>query len=363
MLLGIRVTNFLISKSIQRRRYEKIAWLLERNVIDPPPPPPPTLFQKLTQFLKKIMMSILAIPHLRREVQEEVNDDECNNSLLPELNEDVIIYGIISRLSAEEVRPMRMVCKQWLDTIDNDSNFAYLNLAHSQPGLLVQQPEALCGMKTYFMKVEQESKIVTVKPINIESEFFISGSCNGLILVRRHKTYQFFVVNPMTRTFVEIPRPPPQYHRLGISLGFDSRAGEYKVLWHFYNKKLQEREGFMMFLMGSSTGSWRMIDFPLDANQWTLSNLTWADGAWHLLDYDICLTKCIPQEIKKHFWFRSMHQVKEMATDWANILEDMLRMILKRVDHEDDNRSFKIVTNFPPLWGTEFITLEPLLNN
>ncbi|KAK1285329.1 hypothetical protein QJS10_CPB20g00231 [Acorus calamus] len=80
-----------------------------------------------------------------------------------------------------------------------------------------------------------------------------------------------------------IPAQPLQCDRLGISLGFDSRAGRYKVLSHFYYDEKLRGEGFMVFLVGSSTESWRMIDFPLDVNKWTMDHLTWADGAWHFL--------------------------------------------------------------------------------
>ncbi|KAK1264469.1 putative methyltransferase PMT23 [Acorus gramineus] len=60
---------------------------------------------------------------------------------------------------------------------------------------------------------------------------------------------------------------------------------------------------------------------------------------------------------------RVHREADEMAGDWANIPDDLLWMILKRIDHEDDYRSFRIVINLPPLWGTASITLEPMLNN
>ncbi|KAK1285338.1 hypothetical protein QJS10_CPB20g00238 [Acorus calamus] len=57
----------------------------------------------------------------------------------------------------------------------------------------------------------------------------------------------------------------------------------------------------------------------------------------------------------------------EMTADWANILEDMLRMILKRVDHEDDNRSFKIVSKswmwFARLEEFTRLLLSPAINH
>ncbi|KAK1300132.1 hypothetical protein QJS10_CPB13g01037 [Acorus calamus] len=117
---------------------------------------------------------------------------------------------MLCRFPAEDLHPLRAVCKQWLDTIDNDPHFPLLNFAHCEPGLLIQQIDYKCSVTSYFMNViHRPSKaIATLKPLNINPFVRIEGSCDGLLLARCVFYCVRFVINPLSETFVGFLRCP-----------------------------------------------------------------------------------------------------------------------------------------------------------
>ncbi|KAK6918828.1 F-box associated domain, type 3 [Dillenia turbinata] len=111
---------------------------------------------------------------------------------------------------------------------------------------------------------------------DVMPEFYIIGSCNGLLCLHNSLFYDpIFVYNPFTQAFVELPksmlsskRKRPRSDQYGIQevvfgFGYHPKVCEYKVVKIAYyrnswNEKLQpQRSNVQVFTLG--TNIWRSI--------------------------------------------------------------------------------------------------------
>ncbi|KAK1266727.1 F-box protein [Acorus gramineus] len=199
---------------------------------------------------------------------------------IPEPNNDVIME-IFHRLPVENVYSLRGVCKKWLDLIDHPV-FVNAYLVRSEPCLLIQLRDyATRLLKTYFMEAQRSGDVVVVQSIDINPDFIITASCNGLVVVSRGLEY--FVVNLSTKRSIRLPPFPKNcslYCIRDLSLGFDPRARQYKAMLSFCD---QDQEHVAITTVGLSE-SWRLIS---GADQvycpMHMESSVWANGAWHWL--------------------------------------------------------------------------------
>ncbi|KAK1313807.1 putative F-box protein [Acorus calamus] len=199
---------------------------------------------------------------------------------IPEPDDDVIME-IFHRVPVENMYSLRGVCKKWLDLIDHPL-FVNSNLARSEPCLLLQ----LCddyktrSRKTYFVEAPRSGDAVVVRSIDINPDFMISSSCNGLVVVSRGLEY--FVINPSTMRSIRLP-PFPKHCSLdcirGVILGFDPQARQYKAMLNFC---VEGQVHFAITTVGLSE-SWRVIRCGDKVYCPIHMQSVWANGAWHWL--------------------------------------------------------------------------------
>ncbi|OMO78332.1 hypothetical protein CCACVL1_14475 [Corchorus capsularis] len=136
------------------------------------------------------------------------------------LPDEVIIFGILSRLSIESLHGiMRHVCNTWEEAI-RSPQFARTHLQHSKPGLFIQDwPKHNPDDGACFFQFKENGKL-EITHLNPKKPYpgLILSSCQGLSVFSRHENQYWscrkyhtwdkflYVANPVTMdVVVQVP--------------------------------------------------------------------------------------------------------------------------------------------------------------
>lgn len=158
----------------------------------------------------------------------------------PFLSEE-ITFEILARLPARDIARIRCVCKQWLSLTSKSSFIQYhyaRNLQQCTAGFFLS--DRMIGANYFLLNVKPPGlpdPSLSFIPIadNNEAQIFIETSCNGFIICYRTvkrsvRGSSYYVCNPNTREFVELPLPK-EVNRHHLSLAFDPlKSPHYKVV-------------------------------------------------------------------------------------------------------------------------------------
>ncbi|ONK57208.1 uncharacterized protein A4U43_C10F17710 [Asparagus officinalis] len=146
------------------------------------------------------------------------------------LNED-ITAEILALLPAKDICRLRCVCKQWLHLLSNPRFIQHHSARNPHPpvsGFFLSDHNH--GSQHFPIKPNPPrlpNPTLSFIPADDGTRIFVESSCNGLIICFQKAMY--YVCNPTTREFVELPVPDEVARNL--SLVFDpSKSPHYKVI-------------------------------------------------------------------------------------------------------------------------------------
>ncbi|KAJ4955438.1 hypothetical protein NE237_012221 [Protea cynaroides] len=199
-----------------------------------------------------------------------------------------IIFDILSRLPADALIRLRIVCKLWNNLI-RDSDFIDLHLSkwmNKPPSHLIVAPYRGYDSTGYLFLVDGiegddwSSRHIQVDCL-IGKDLLLHGSCNGLIcMASALKSDPILICNPITGESMclsrsnledEIIGPGIVYLSYTIGFGFNHSTKKYKVVRLLcYTKNYQHQLLGEEIIFGES--SWRKLDIPswrkLDIPAW-----------------------------------------------------------------------------------------------
>lgn len=190
---------------------------------------------------------------------------------------DDIIANILAWLPPKNAARMRLVCKQW-HAVTSEHHFMHTNFSRSRDG------HSVAG---FFLSNELHKKFsynplrdssathpaapdlsfVPESGSTVPRKINVTSSCNGLLLCRRPMDSSvasgarwccYYVCNPATKRFVEIPTPPDGRGR-HLNLAYDpSRSPVYKVVAlglagvHVYSSQARSWRAALRYERGSN---------------------------------------------------------------------------------------------------------------
>ncbi|KAK9152805.1 hypothetical protein Sjap_000285 [Stephania japonica] len=214
-----------------------------------------------------------------------------NSSLLAKLTDDVIFYGILTKLPTKSLSRFKCVDKSWCAWITNPQ-FTKLQLLNQNFSTLTEDDLIALGT----LKDQRLFSLPNIdwdndgdnglnKLVEMDYPFkspytyaYILGSCNGLLLVQIYdindtgdppKYLRLYIWNPCKKDdYITLPlrtyNSLHEYHSYEVAVGFghDSNADDYKVI--IINSSTTTREGI---IYTTRTKIWRKIpQVPQDMN-------------------------------------------------------------------------------------------------
>ncbi|GFQ06023.1 F-box protein cpr30 [Phtheirospermum japonicum] len=179
-----------------------------------------------------------------------------------------IITVILVRLPVKSLLRFRCVSKSWRSLIDGDY-FVKLHLRHSAE-TNSNRTLIMESTKLFYLDLDSFERLDTGN-LRFNSGY-VSGTCNGLVLIVSMRSDVVFLWNPSTRKLNEVPQlklNPDFYKLYGIwlgveryALGYDSKHDDYKVVG-----VARAYDGETLFsetkIYSLKTNSWKKVgDFP-----------------------------------------------------------------------------------------------------
>ncbi|KAL5720559.1 hypothetical protein ACHQM5_013223 [Ranunculus cassubicifolius] len=214
-----------------------------------------------------------------------------------------IIFDILTRLPLKTISQSRFVSKSWYNFIQNP-RFAQLHFSRFKDDFpcaifptrycssYLIDPESLSKFETFAiacdLNLKEFRENFTIS--NGWNCFEIVGTVNGLVCFSPERyTYKpapYYVVNPITREYVLIPKSPKiDVNPRASGFGFDSINNEYKIIRILPNtSKVRsedeyETEDEEIYTLGS--GIWREIQLTTNVPSLTISGMNQSNVLVH----------------------------------------------------------------------------------
>ncbi|KAJ9551767.1 hypothetical protein OSB04_015812 [Centaurea solstitialis] len=221
---------------------------------------------------------------------------------MEDLPEELTI-DILSRLPVKTIIHCKRVCKKWRNLV-SDSSFVNLHLSRSPTGLIISRYAFMCRSNYCLFSsypgtmkwVEIEDKVdhhrlyhdrllslnLNLAPILQNTWILHMGSVNGLICLWRSVLDNTYICNPVTREYMILPGQHFKrdgFEKAACGFGVNSLTGEYKVVWTFQAKVVQNghkpaRTSVIeaeVYTLG--TGQWRSLGPVPVTYDWLINRL------------------------------------------------------------------------------------------
>lgn len=194
---------------------------------------------------------------------------------------DDLLTEIILRLPFKSVARSKCVSKNWCTTISDDYLRRRLPLHMS---MVYFPDDPACQNKPRYACAADDSRLE-----DCDLGFFpsqegavVCDACNGLLLCRSPGTPEFYVVNPVTRRWVALPRPAREA-RLSM-LAFDPFNSPH---YHVINFTGWRERGAVIEVFSSETWTWtvRSPEFGVPAGSLS-GSMHYHDGGVYILASD-----------------------------------------------------------------------------
>ncbi|XP_076958718.1 putative F-box protein At3g16210 [Bidens hawaiensis] len=198
---------------------------------------------------------------------------------MPDLTTELIVFCILSCLSAKDVATCKSVCKQWhalLSTPEFEmAHCSRSSLPDNQRTLLARDSD--CAI--YIMDFETaEYALQTIIPYPFEhgvTNVAMLGHLDGLLCVCLRDTKELVLWNPTTAAYKCLANTDGQglYEDITDAVGFYSvPSNDYKVL------HLKRQFGVLSaHIYSRHSGSWRNLHFQCD-NEYAKCDYYWSPG-------------------------------------------------------------------------------------
>ncbi|KAI3949119.1 hypothetical protein MKW92_019727 [Papaver armeniacum] len=230
----------------------------------------------------------------RRIISVDNNLDYPATSLI--VDDDVVIYHILSRLSVKSLMRLKCVCKRWKLIIEQDQHFINLHLTHSEtrPGLFVLLPKSAAGGASDYESFILAVLHITGRAANLHtisktklSYREILGPIAGLVCFVNNCAVRIYNVSTMESTpwikstvCMNIEKDNGIVEEPRCYFGFDPTTKKHKALFVWGRGKFQDFPVCEVLTVGDNT--WRIIDEVLPYN--ITGNITqYANGSIYWL--------------------------------------------------------------------------------
>lgn len=162
--------------------------------------------------------------------------EKSKNRNIPLLPEE-IIFSILVWLPADILyNVMRFVCRNWYNTIC-DPVFIKEHLSRSVFGLVIQH--WLPPFTTFSIQLEKAEEEVVTRKLNCSFPHTYAACCDGLLLISdpTFTTFEYHVVNPITKQQVTLEPVPASLYGNRCALASAPSTGDYKVV-HCYSSEI-----------------------------------------------------------------------------------------------------------------------------
>uniref|UniRef100_A0A0E0FV57 F-box domain-containing protein n=1 Tax=Oryza nivara TaxID=4536 RepID=A0A0E0FV57_ORYNI len=216
--------------------------------------------------------------------REPGDTEESMAKLLP----DDVLTIILRCPAPHDLAMSRCVCKLWCTIIDTHRMLRVDLLPHSVGGIFINFHDL--GLSEFFARPSTGPTISgNINYLPLTS--IVRGHCNGLLLLYSHISRpgmkQFYVVNPATRQWVQLPPPPRPdigiMHLDNLYLAFDPTLsshfeGRLQDLWLSYDEIFQIFCTMLStvgeyFIISLSDGKYRIIKPPVEIERYEESNI------------------------------------------------------------------------------------------
>ncbi|XP_026395902.1 putative F-box protein At2g02030 [Papaver somniferum] len=212
------------------------------------------------------------------------NSSEGLSNSLPHLSHDIIIYGILTRVTIDSLMRFRCVCKSWSNLIISDSEFINLCRTYSNRGLIwisenyAENDDDLdreaglvkSNVIVFYDIDKKEKEVFQFRPESglVNKTLTVRDSLNGVILLScredGHAIETHHVYNPITGCSIKLPNnTAPQRNIYNVQLAYDSIMGKFKVLCLcFSDCKQKDNYSFKIVILGVESETWRDLVVP-----------------------------------------------------------------------------------------------------
>ncbi|GAA0180941.1 hypothetical protein LIER_30176 [Lithospermum erythrorhizon] len=151
-----------------------------------------------------------------------------------------VITEILCRLPIKTIVQCKCVCKNWQSLL-LDSEFAKLHLSRSPSSIIINHlHSSVPDDNDIFSIIDLEHGYLCFDPVmkfdytSINTEVFLLGSSNGLLLLNSIYDDSLLICNPIMREYISLPRAegvPRHFNRVAAyGFGYCSSNGMYKVV-------------------------------------------------------------------------------------------------------------------------------------
>lgn len=175
------------------------------------------------------------------------------NASLPD---EIIIYDILTHLSAKILHRFKFACKHWNQSI-SDPRFVNLHLERCRSQLHDYITSSTAD-GTYFSESTGDY-LNFHKIFNSVDSIIPITSCDGLLVVCGSDRCALFICNPITMKSWELPSPKAFFGTVGdCSLVFDAVSNRYKVFrWY-----CDGSNHLLALTLGTEPWNWRELKLP-----------------------------------------------------------------------------------------------------